>query len=105
MFTVGALPVAAIWSQTDVALEYLLRIDHETSQLACIWSNILALGMWPSMITEAFKKWLQCQASCLLLPNVSVFACCAEANIVCVRRMLYGQSQHQRLSALSLSSS
>lgn len=51
----------AIWSQTDKALEVLLGIDQETSQLACVWSNILALGLWPTLVYEAFKRWLQCQ--------------------------------------------
>jgi hypothetical protein len=73
--------VLAVWSQTDVTLEYLLHIDHETSRLACIWSNILALGLWPSMMNETLKKWLQCQVSSLISLSISAHTYCSSFGI------------------------
>jgi hypothetical protein len=83
--------VLAVWSQTDVTLEYLLHIDHETSRLACIWSNILALGLWPSMMNEALKKWLQCQVSSVI--SLSSVHTLTVPHLVLVHRILCDRSQ------------
>lgn len=69
ILTACSVIVALIWSQTDIILIYLLGIDESTAKLACIWSRILAPGLWPTLMFEALKRWLQSQN--LLWPTIT----------------------------------
>ena len=61
ILTVFAIPVVITWSQTDLILTYLLGIDANIARLACQWARILSPGLFPILIFEALKRWLQCQ--------------------------------------------
>ena len=68
ILTACSIVVALLWSQTDKVLIYALGIEEDTANLACIWAKILAFGLWPSLIFEALKRWLQSQN--LLWPTI-----------------------------------
>jgi MATE family multidrug resistance protein len=61
ILTLASIPVAMLWSQTHIILEYVLAIPHDTAIIAGAWSGIITLGLWPSLMFIILTKWLQGQ--------------------------------------------
>ncbi len=59
--TLFTIPVIIIWTYTGEFLYYVLGIDYETSMLAGQWSKYIRYGIWPSLVFEIFRKFLQGQ--------------------------------------------
>jgi hypothetical protein len=61
ILTLFAIPVSFIWYQTEWILLNILDIDAEVSRLAGQWAIILILGLWPNLMFEVLKRFLQGQ--------------------------------------------
>lgn len=59
ILTIASIPVGFIWLQTGYILHNFLFIDPIISSLAAKWSRILVIGLWPSLIFEILRKFLQ----------------------------------------------
>ena len=69
ILTLAAVPVALIWSQTDPILRYALAIDPAVAAAAGRWSTLAIAGLWPTVMFEVLRKFLQAQK--LLWPIVA----------------------------------
>jgi hypothetical protein len=56
-----AIPVASVWAQTEWILREALGIDAEVAALAGQWAWLLMVGLWPSLMYEILKRFLQGQ--------------------------------------------
>lgn len=56
-----AVPVAAIWAQTEWVLHAGLGIDAHVAALAGQWAWLLMIGLWPTLMYEVLKRFLQGQ--------------------------------------------
>jgi hypothetical protein len=56
-----AIPVASVWAQTEWILRNALGIDAEVASLAGQWAWLLIVGLWPSLMYEILKRFLQGQ--------------------------------------------
>jgi len=61
ILTICCIPAAILWSQTEYILTRILFMDKEISKLAGEWSTVLIAGLWPSLMFEVLRKYLQCQ--------------------------------------------
>eukprot|EP01035_Chromulina_nebulosa_P023397 gene23397-30322_t len=59
IMSIATVPVAILWTKTGVILHLVLGINHSTAHLAGEWATILAFGLWPSLIFEVLRKYLQ----------------------------------------------
>lgn len=80
VLTLASIPVAMLWSQTQIILEYVLAIPHDTAIIAGVWSRIITLGLWPSLMFIILTKWLQGQN--VVWPVVVSSICTTIFNIV-----------------------
>ena len=69
LLTLAAVPVALIWSQTDAILRHALAIDPAVAGPAGRWATIAIVGLWPTVMFEVLRKFLQAQK--LLWPIVA----------------------------------
>jgi Na+-driven multidrug efflux pump len=60
ILTLACLPLALIWSQTELILNLLGLSD--ISSLAGHYTTVLIIGMWPWFMTEVLRRYLQAQA-------------------------------------------
>jgi len=51
----------SVWWNTSFILNYVLGIDKDTAELAGLWSRIMIIGLWPAIMFEVLRKFLQCQ--------------------------------------------
>ena len=61
IISVSAIPVTFLWMQTGYILEHILMIEKDTASLAGYWSETIAIGLWPSLVFEILRKFLQGQ--------------------------------------------
>ncbi len=59
ILTIFSIPVAFIWSYSASILEFFLGIDPVIANLAGIWSKYIIIGLWPTLIFQILKKYLQ----------------------------------------------
>lgn len=59
ILTLFSFPVAIIWSITDKILYYALDIDKETSDLSGVWARHIVYGLWPTLMFQILRKYLQ----------------------------------------------
>jgi multidrug resistance protein, MATE family len=69
ILTLASFPVALIWSQTDPILRHALAIDPAVAAAAGRWSTLAIAGLWPTVMFEVLRKFLQAQK--LLWPIVA----------------------------------
>ena len=62
ILTIGGLFVGYIWYNTEYLLINVVQINREMATLSGHWSRILIIGLWPTLMFEVLKKFLQCQA-------------------------------------------
>jgi len=74
ILTISSIPVIILWTKTGWILHNLLFIDKVTSELAGLWSSIIAIGLWPSLMFEILRKFLQGQQIVWPVVISSVFA-------------------------------
>lgn len=80
ILTLATIPVAMLWSQTHIILEFVLAIPHDTAILAGAWSRIITLGLWPSLMFIILTKWLQGQN--IVWPVVLSSICTTIFNVI-----------------------
>eukprot|EP01041_Mallomonas_annulata_P007785 gene7785-15924_t len=80
ILSLGSILVALIWFQTESILFNLVGIDKETSILAGKWTQILSVGLWPSLMFEVLRKFLQCQQ--IVWPIVITAIISATSNLI-----------------------
>jgi Na+-driven multidrug efflux pump len=61
ILTLFAVPVAFIWAQTEWILVNVLGIDSGIAALAGQWARILIIGLWPNLMFDVLKRFLQGQ--------------------------------------------
>ena len=61
ILTLFSFPVALIWWETTWLLINVLGIDPLIADLAGQWAHVLTIGLWPSLMFEILKKFLQGQ--------------------------------------------
>jgi Na+-driven multidrug efflux pump len=61
ILTLFSIPVGFIWWKTTWLLINVLGIDPLIADLAGQWAHVLIIGLWPSLIFEILKKFLQGQ--------------------------------------------
>ena len=59
MMTIASVPVIFIWCQTEFVLHEYLFIQRDIAHLAGSWSKVIAIGLWPNLIHEILRKYLQ----------------------------------------------
>lgn len=55
------IPTILLWRSTEFILHAFLGIPTEIAHLSGEWSKIIAIGLWPSLIFEILRKFLQGQ--------------------------------------------
>lgn len=59
ILTLFSIPVSIIWACTDKILRYTLFIDEETSNLAGVWARYIVFGLWPTLMFQIVRRYLQ----------------------------------------------
>ncbi len=63
-----SIPVSIIWSYTDKILLYCFLIDKETANLAGIWARYIVFGLWPTLMFQILRRYLQ--AAGIIWPTI-----------------------------------
>jgi multidrug resistance protein, MATE family len=80
ILTCFSVPVAFVWSCSSYILQYGLGIEADIAHLAGIWSKYLLLGLWPSLVFQILKKFLQ---GCgIVWPTLTANVLAAVSNVV-----------------------
>jgi multidrug resistance protein, MATE family len=80
ILTLCTMPVYFLWLQTGWILHNVLFINKTVSDLAGQWSKIIAIGLWPSVVFEILRKFLQGQQ--IIWPVVVASMLATTSNIV-----------------------
>jgi len=59
IMSIASIPIAFLWTETFYILHYGLGIDRQTAKLAGEWATILSFGLWPTLMFEILRKFLQ----------------------------------------------
>uniref|UniRef100_A0A6B2L184 Multidrug and toxin extrusion protein n=1 Tax=Arcella intermedia TaxID=1963864 RepID=A0A6B2L184_9EUKA len=74
ILTLSCIPIVVLWMFTSQIFK-ATGVDAEVADHAQIWVHYTMLGLWPSLIYEAFKKFLLSQQ--IVLPQtISTFIVC-----------------------------
>ena len=75
-----SVPVTILWLQTGWVLRNVLFIDSTVSDLAGQWSKVIAFGLWPSVVFEILRKFLQGQQ--IIWPVVLASLLATSSNVI-----------------------
>ena len=87
ILSIASILVTYIWFQTEFILHHILLIDLETSTLSGKWTKVLAIGLWPSLMFEVLRKFLQCQQ--IIWPIVVSSIIAVISNIIITYILVY----------------
>lgn len=85
ILTLFSFPIAAVWAYTGSILYYVFRIGHQTSNLAGYWARHIVFGLWPTLMFQIFRRYLQ---GCGILWPVTVANFCSAVSVVAGTHML-----------------
>eukprot|EP00607_Mallomonas_marina_P008797 CAMPEP_0182418716 /NCGR_PEP_ID=MMETSP1167-20130531/3085_1 /TAXON_ID=2988 /ORGANISM="Mallomonas Sp, Strain CCMP3275" /LENGTH=522 /DNA_ID=CAMNT_0024593049 /DNA_START=341 /DNA_END=1909 /DNA_ORIENTATION=+ len=61
ILSIAVMIAISIWCQTEFILHTILGIEKDTAKLAGLWAKHYAIGLWPAVMFEILRKFLQCQ--------------------------------------------
>lgn len=79
VLTLLCVPVAVVWLFTEQFL-LALQMPHDVSANAGIWTRLLIIGLWPYLMFECLRRYLQGQR--VLWPIVVASTVAAVINVV-----------------------
>ena len=61
VMTLACVPIIAIWWHSSYVLHYVMQIPLAVAILAQSWTRILSFGLWPCLVSDVLRRWLQGQ--------------------------------------------
>ena len=89
ILTLMAVPIALVWAQTEAILVWL-GLDS-IAALSGLYVRILIIGLWPGLVVDALRRFLQAQG--LVWPMIAASAIVAVAHT----GMVFGLVWHTSL--------
>jgi MatE len=80
LISISCLPIAIIWYNSRLILHNVLMVPFATAHVASVWSRLMILGLWPCMMSDVLRRWLQGQH--VVWPTVSAAVISTAFNIV-----------------------
>jgi hypothetical protein len=57
--TAAVLPVGLLWWHSSVLLHNVLRLPIAPALMAQTWTRIILAGLWPTLVSDVLRRWLQ----------------------------------------------
>lgn len=61
VMTLACLPIITVWWHSSYILYYVMKIPLAVALNAQTWTRILSVGLWPTLISDVLRRWLQGQ--------------------------------------------